>query len=205
MGLGNPGPDYADTRHNVGFRVVEEVARRTGASLDEERHRGRFGTGWARCAEHGLDGPEGEPGPVGLLCPLTYMNRSGTAVAAVLEAHPELDPRSDLLVVFDDLDLPLGRLRLRPSGGAGGHNGLADVLEVLGSRSVPRLRVGIGRPQSGHDPVEYVLAPFAADERRALPGIVARAADAVETAVAQGVGPAMTEVNRAPDAAEVET
>ncbi|MGH0037637.1 MAG: aminoacyl-tRNA hydrolase [Myxococcota bacterium] len=199
MGLGNPGPEYASTRHNVGFLVLEEVARRSGATLDQQRFHGYFGSGWSRCAAHGLDGPEGDAAPVGLLCPHTYMNRSGRAVAAALDAHPELDPRADLLVVYDDLDLPLGRLRLRPSGGAGGHNGLADVIEAVGDRAVPRLRVGIDRPPPGQDPIEYVLAPFDAAQQRALPGLLARAADAVELALALGVRAAMTEVNRAPE------
>jgi PTH1 family peptidyl-tRNA hydrolase len=199
VGLGNPGPDYASTRHNVGVRVVEELARLTGASLDEERFHGRFGVAWAPCADHGVDGPEGEPAAVGLLCPLTYMNRSGTAVAEALAAHPSLDPSADLLVVYDDLDLPFGRLRLRPSGGAGGHNGLADVIEVIGDRAIPRLRVGIGRPPPDEDPVEYVLAPFGGDELRALPGLLARAAESVQCALALGVAAAMTEVNRAPE------
>lgn len=202
VGLGNPGPEYAATRHNIGFRVLDELARRNGASLEAERFHGRFGTAWAPCAVHGLDGPESDPAAVGLLCPLTFMNRSGRAVAAALQAFPLLDPRSDLLIVIDDLDLPFGRLRLRPAGGAGGHNGLASVLEAVGDRAVPRLRVGIGRPPPERDPVEYVLSPFDAAEQRALPALLVRAAEAVEEALAHGIAAAMTAVNRA---AEVES
>ncbi|MCZ6782637.1 MAG: aminoacyl-tRNA hydrolase [Proteobacteria bacterium] len=185
VGLGNPGPSYAGTRHNVGFRVVERFARSAGIELRELRFRGRFGRGRWRDSE------------VAVLEPQTTMNRSGDAVAAALAALPPLDPGNDVLVVFDDLDLPFGRLRLRPSGGAGGHRGLADILAALGHESVARLRFGIGRPPAGRDPVEYVLELFAPHEERQLEERLAAAADAVELALAGGVVPAMGTVNRA--------
>ena len=119
VGLGNPGPSYAGTRHNVGFRVVERFARSAGIELRELRFRGRFGRGRWRDSE------------VAVLEPQTTMNRSGDAVAAALAALPPLDPGNDVLVVFDDLDLPFGRLRLRPSGGAGGHRGLRRIVAVV--------------------------------------------------------------------------
>ena len=149
VGLGNPGARYADTRHNVGFAVVERVAARAGVGLSGERFSGRFGLG--RVA--GQD--------VGLLLPMTFMNRSGEALAAALEAFSQLDPAADLLVVFDDLDLPFGRLRMRRFGGAGGHRGMEDLIRALGHGEFPRLRFGVGRPPAGLDPVDWVLSPFA--------------------------------------------
>jgi len=196
----------------VGFRVVERLAERHGRALDEERFRGRFGR---VCLERpadtegrGADDPGG-PGPgrpvtgeapgraleVGVLAPLTFMNRSGAALSALLKRHPDLSP-AHVLVVFDDLDLPFGRLRLRRGGGSGGHNGLGDILRVLGTRDVPRLRFGIGRPPAGADPVEYVLSPFCEEERRRLGPRVDRAAQAVEDALVHGVERAMNRVNR---------
>lgn len=184
VGLGNPGPAYADTRHNVGFLVVDELARRMGTVLDVERFHGRFGRGrlaGADCA---------------LLQPTTFMNRSGRAVAAAVAGLAEVEPTRDLLVVQDDLDLPLGRLRLRAAGGAGGHNGLADVLEALGTRAVPRLRVGIGRPVAGA--IDHVLAGFEPAEREELVATIGRAADAVERWIRDGIERAMEQANRPP-------
>jgi PTH1 family peptidyl-tRNA hydrolase len=186
VGLGNPGPDYERTRHNVGFRIVETLAARHRVELRwEARLHAHFGTGR-------VDGVE-----VALLEPQTYMNRSGGAVLAALDAHP-IDPREDLLVVYDDLDLPFGRLRLRPAGGAGGHNGIGDIAERLGHNEFARLRFGIGRPLAGQDPVAYVLAPFAPGEEERLPERLAAACDAVEAALADGVLRAMNRVNAPP-------
>jgi len=188
VGLGNPGPEYEHTRHNVGFRVVERFAARHRVALvPEKRLHGRFGTG--RVAGAAL----------GILEPLTWMNRSGGAVAAAIDAHP-LDPASDLLVVYDDLDLPFGRLRLRPSGGAGGHNGLADIQERLGRSDFARLRVGIGRPPVATDVIDYVLAPFDAGEIASLDGLLDSACDAIEAALREGVARAMNRINAAPAA-----
>ena len=186
VGLGNPGPEYEATRHNVGFRIVERLASRSGVALRrDKRLRGRFGVGRVAGAE------------TGLLAPETWMNESGLAVEAALGAHP-LDPATELLVAYDDLDLPFGRLRLRPSGGAGGHNGLDDIQERLGRSDFARLRFGIGRPPPGVDPVDYVLAPWTPDEAAALPGRVDAACDAIELALAEGVARAMNRVNGAP-------
>jgi PTH1 family peptidyl-tRNA hydrolase len=186
VGLGNPGPEYEATRHNVGFQVVERLAARRAIALRRERRlHGRWGVGRVAGAE------------TALLAPETWMNRSGEAVVAALDAHP-LDPASELLVVYDDLDLPFGRLRLRPRGGAGGHNGLGDVLERLGRDDFARLRFGIGRPPPDVDPVDYVLAPWTADEARALDARLDAACDAIELAFAEGVAYAMNRVNAAP-------
>jgi len=184
VGLGNPGPEYADTQHNVGFRVVERLAERHGIGLRRERRfSGLFGDGIANGVA------------VGLLEPHTWMNLSGQAVLAAVDALPIGDLASDLVVVYDDLDLPFGRLRVRPGGGAGGHNGLADIQERLGRSDFPRVRFGIGRPPPGEDPVEYVLAPFAAEQRAALDARIALAADAIEAILAEGVAIAMNRFN----------
>jgi len=133
VGLGNPGPRYADTRHNAGVRVLERFARDEGIALDERRYASRFGSG--RLA--------GAPGlGVALLAPETFMNRSGDAVAAAIAELGLGDVAGNLLVVLDDVDLPFGRLRLRAAGGAGGHRGLADVIERLARQDFARLRFG---------------------------------------------------------------
>jgi len=181
VGLGNPGPEYEATRHNVGFRVVEGLGRRLGARFEPA-----FG---GRLARVRPGGPDGEP--LALFLPERFMNRSGEPVARALRGLGIDDPAMRLLVVHDDLDLPPGRLRMRPGGGAGGHNGLGDVLAVLGRRDVPRLRVGVGRPPPGRSAVEHVLAPFDPAEAAALPGWIDAAADAAETFAREGVGPAM--------------
>ncbi|RIL06682.1 MAG: aminoacyl-tRNA hydrolase [Proteobacteria bacterium] len=189
VGLGNPGPEYEATRHNVGFLVVERLAARHGIALaPAKRLFGRFGVGRIAGVE------------TGVLEPLTFMNRSGRSVCAAIDAHP-LDPASELVVVYDDLDLPFGRLRLRPSGGAGGHNGLADIQQSLGRSDFARLRFGIGRPAPGVDPVDHVLAPFTADEAARLAPDLERAADAIEAVLAEGVGAAMNRFNRDPSPA----
>jgi len=185
VGLGNPGPRYRDTRHNVGFRVVEELAGRHRLALDESRFEGRYGVG----AVAGAD--------VALLLPQTFMNRSGDAVSLACEALP-LSVPGDLIVVYDDLDLPLARLRLRLAGGAGGHRGMQHIIGELGSRDFPRVRFGIGRPEVGRDPVEYVLAPFSPAEASGLRAGVLRAVEALECALRDGIRTAMDRFNPAP-------
>lgn len=197
VGLGNPGPRYAPTRHNVGFRIAERWARRTGIALAEQRFGGLYGAG-------SLARPESEPLAVGALEPLSWMNRSGEALAAAVAGLGLTDPASELLLVFDDVDLPFGRLRLRPRGGAGGHRGVADVIEALGHSDFPRLRFGVGRPEGALDTADWVLEPFSEDEEQRLPERLEAACDAVDAALLDGVGPAMNRFNRdpAPEAPE---
>lgn len=196
VGLGNPGPVYADTRHNAGFRITRHFAEASGIALRGERFHGRFGQGT-------LPG-SGDPRiDVAILQPKTFMNRSGEAVAAALRELEIRDCERDLLVVIDDVDLPFGRLRVRAAGGAGGHRGLADVLDHLAGFdgvAVPRLRFGVGRPEAGGDTAAYVLEPFSALEELQLPARLEWAAEALEVALREGVPAAMTRFNRDPEA-----
>jgi PTH1 family peptidyl-tRNA hydrolase len=186
VGLGNPGPRYARTRHNVGMRATERLRARWRLPPPDERFEGRF----ARARVEGLGGLD-----VGVLEPETFMNESGRAVAAALRKLPIEDPAADLIVVLDDADLPFGRLRLRAAGSDGGHNGLADVLERLGRRDVPRLRIGIGRPALPMDTADFVLAKLSAEEETALPALLERTGDAVECFLREGIAPAMNRYN----------
>jgi PTH1 family peptidyl-tRNA hydrolase len=185
VGLGNPGRRYCETRHNVGFRVVDCLASRLGIRLAQARFDGRFGRGRLR----GID--------VGLLEPQTFMNDSGRAVAGALGLLPVEEVSSDLLVVFDDADLPLGRLRVRARGGDGGHLGLRDVIARVGTQELPRLRVGIGRPSDFQDTVAHVLQEFSDAEQEALADALGRAAAAAELFVTEGVVAAMDRFNAA--------
>jgi PTH1 family peptidyl-tRNA hydrolase len=190
VGLGNPGPRHARTRHNVGFRVAERFAAAHAIDMGREDFGGRFGTGEVAGA--------GGPVRVAVLEPQGFMNRSGDAVAQAVAALPVEDPPRDLLVVLDDVDLPFGRLRLRKQGGAGGHRGLADVIERLARDDFPRLRFGIGRPGAGVDTRDHVLREFTPDEERSLPALLARAADAVALALTRGLDEAMNLYNPDP-------
>jgi PTH1 family peptidyl-tRNA hydrolase len=181
VGLGNPGAEYGGTRHNIGFAVVEALAGKWQCGL---RSRPKF------------SGQVGDaPGGVRLLLPETFMNRSGTAVAA-LANWLKLTP-ADVLVVVDDADLPLGQLRLRLRGGSGGHNGLRSIIEALGSEEFRRLRVGIGRHgPAGADITGHVLGRFAAAEKAAVRVAVADAVAAIECCVQDGFAVAMNRFNR---------
>jgi PTH1 family peptidyl-tRNA hydrolase len=194
VGLGNPGPRYAGTRHNVGFRVVERFAQERRIPLDERRFGGRFGR-----AGVALGG--GEPLDLGLLLPESSMNRSGEVVREALARLPVGEVARDLLVVLDDVDLPFGRLRLRPGGGSGGHLGLADLIACLGRDDFARLRFGVGRPSLPMETAEWVLQRFSPEEESRLGERIDAAAAAVEAALALGVEAAMNRVNRDPAAA----
>ena len=184
LGLGNPGPRYAGTRHNVGFEVAAELLRRRG----REEWMQRFS-----CELRVID-----PGRMVVVArPLVYMNRSG---AAALRLLGELEMQAEnMLVVVDDVDLPLGALRIRVSGGPGTHNGLRDLCDALGT-GFPRLRVGVGGAEQGADLAEYVLSPISPDEKNRADAAVQRAADAVEVALRDGLERAMNTYNRPPKA-----
>lgn len=184
VGLGNPGKRYERTRHNVGFSVVDRLAFRNGLKLNEKRDQ-------ALIVEWSVDGER-----VVLAKPQTFMNRSGTAVRDLLdEYHGSAD---DLVVVYDDLDLPLGRIRLRGHGSAGGHRGILSILEHLPSAGFFRVRVGIGRPPEGADAVDFVLSPFNDQESAKAERSVERAREAVESLLKDGPRHAMELYNRAP-------
>lgn len=183
VGLGNPGPKYAGTRHNVGFDVVDDLARRWQIGMGAEKFHAWFGVG----------DYSGER--VGLMKPTTYMNRSGQAVLAAGQFYKlEL---TDLMVVVDDLALPVGKIRIRKSGSSGGHNGLEDIVARVGSDAWCRLRIGIGA-RTG-DPKVYVLGEFDESEKPVIQAAIKKAADAVECWVAQGPDQAMNKFNVGPD------
>jgi PTH1 family peptidyl-tRNA hydrolase len=182
VGLGNPGSRYARNRHNAGFMVVDELRRRAGSPAS------RLKLG-AELSEATLAGE-----PVLLCKPLEFMNCSGLAVqraAAFWKIPPE-----QAVVVHDELDVPLGRLKLSVGGGSGGHNGLQSIIQEWGSPDFSRVRLGIGRPPVQWDAADYVLADFAEDERRLLPDLISEAADATETIVKSGVQVAMNIFNK---------
>ncbi len=181
VGLGNPGREYAATRHNVGFRVVDALAQTWGVSFGHSRQR-------ALLAEARLGNRR-----VWLAKPQTYMNLSGQAVGPLVRFYRL--PLTHLLVIYDDMDLPFGVLRLRPLGGHGGHKGMKSIIEALGDRRFPRLRIGIGRPPGHMDPATYVLRPFSAAEREQWPWVQARAVEAVQRWLNDGLEAAMSWVN----------
>jgi PTH1 family peptidyl-tRNA hydrolase len=184
-GLGNPGERYRLTRHNVGFRVVDLLADRWGLT-----GAGRVKDGGAR-----LEATRGDPPErILLVKPLKYMNLSGGVLKSAIR-QTEVDPAVDLLVVTDDVDLPLGRLRLRREGSAGGHNGLRDIIAALGTNEFSRLRVGIGRPGNSRVTMDHVLATFTPDERELVTEAIATAADAAERWLAEGIDEAMNVFN----------
>lgn len=182
VGLGNPGIEYRDTRHNIGFMVVDELARLSGVSFTEEKR-------W-----HGL---VAKAGSLILVKPTTYMNDSGRCVQALAQFYKTAV--QELLVIYDDVDLPLGRIRMRLAGSAGGHNGLKSLIRSLGSDAFPRLKLGISTPSgrpAGERLVGHVLGKFRDDERTELAIMISRATDAVRSACQSGLESAMNLFNR---------
>jgi PTH1 family peptidyl-tRNA hydrolase len=192
LGLGNPGEEYLATRHNVGFRVVEELARRWEIPFDRQECNALAALRAAAPLEGAVEGDD-----VLLVKPQTYMNRSGWAARCLAERHA-LDPAA-VLVVYDEVNLPLGKLRLRRAGSPAGHRGLESVIENLRSAEVPRLRLGVapeaGKPAGGEELVDFVLSPFAAAEREAVEEMIGRAADACDAWLRDGVEAAMGRFN----------
>lgn len=186
VGLGNPGRKYEGTRHNIGFECVEAVARRAG--LSGQPGQGRFD---ADCRDVRIEGQR-----VLLVRPLTYMNLSGQSVRRFVDFFRI--PLPDLLVICDDLALPVGALRMRAGGSSGGQKGLQNICDLLGSTDIPRLRIGIGACPPEWDAADYVLARIPAAERLVLDDAVARAADAVICWTREGINEAMSRFNRVP-------
>lgn len=199
IGLGNPGSKYANTRHNIGFDIIDAIATRTQVQLtQDDGHRGKSSrwTSWLRKREAlAMKGSGVLDGlPFNLIKPLTFMNRSGLAVVHYAQAL-QLDAK-DILVMFDDISLPTGTVRLRKKGGAGGHNGVQSIIDELGTSDFPRLRFGVGNDFERGQQVEYVLAPFADDEREIVATAVAESADAILTSIREGIDIAMNQFNR---------
>ena len=181
VGLGNPGKEYKYTRHNLGFLVIEALAKQYRVALQKEQGFPGF------VAKIGIGGIESA-----LLQPVTFMNGSGGAVVMAVQqgaAH------QDILVVCDDFTLPFGQMRIKPSGSAGGHNGLKSIIERLGSEDFPRLRLGVGQPGPKVDPVDYVLSNFTPAEKKALPDFINHALDCVTCWVTEGAQVAMNRFN----------
>jgi peptidyl-tRNA hydrolase, PTH1 family len=183
VGLGNPGPEYRDTRHNVGFKVADELARRYDLS---------FAMAPSQVPETVVAKRFGQ-NPVLVAKPLIFMNRSGEAVGA-LASYYDI-PSTDLLIVVDDVDLPFGRLRARARGSAGTHNGLRSIVNRLGSTEFPRLRLGVGRGDARRDLADHVLSKFEPDERSVLDELITRAADAAEMFAMEGIAKVMNVYN----------
>jgi len=187
VGLGNPGKVYAHNRHNIGFRCLNYFARLHSIRFDHRQCRARIGLGEVR----------GEK--LLLARPSTFVNLTGKPVACLVRKHDI--PLSDLLVIYDDLDLPLGKIRLRQSGGSGGHKGMNSIISALGSEDFPRIRVGIGRPQveeqsiSEDAIVNYVLSDFSPQEEKVTKPAIAMVSEAIDCFLTQGVEAAMSKFN----------
>jgi PTH1 family peptidyl-tRNA hydrolase len=181
VGLGNPGAKYANTRHNVGWMALHAFARKHGVSIDRNGYQGLYG-------EMRWEGAK-----VILLQPMTFMNLSGRSLAPAAHFY-KVDP-ADILVVYDDLDIAPGKLRLREKGSAGGHNGMKSIIQELGTQEFPRLRIGIGRPAPGWQVIDWVLAPFGADDAATIALVLPRAVEAMEAFLNEGTFKAMTKFN----------
>lgn len=180
VGLGNPGRRYARTRHNVGYRVADEFCRRNRIWMWRTRFDSKYGAGTVYGERYAV------------IKPKTYMNRSGYAVAAAAEKFNIVPDR--IIVINDDIDLPVGRIRVRRSGSSGGQKGLESIIDELATEAFPRIRVGVGNP-GGRDAAEFVLSPFQPEEEGIITGAVEDAARAVEVIIADGIDRAMAEFN----------
>ncbi len=183
VGLGNPGQEYRWTRHNMGFLVLDHLARKEGIQLARRRFQAIFGQGR-------ISG-----GDVILAKPQTYMNLSGEAVGRLLRFFHI--PPAELIVIHDDLDLPFGKIRIRRQSGHGGHQGVKNIIENLGNKDFARVKIGIGRPANpAQDPADYVLAPLSREEREEAQEAASRAAEAVETLLSSGPEEAMNRFHK---------
>lgn len=182
VGLGNPGRDYAHTRHNAGFRALDVLAQKLGCKIDKLKFQGLY-------CQTGYEGKK-----LFLLKPQTYMNLSGRSVLQ-LSAYYNIPPQK-IVVLFDDISLPPGRLRVRPNGSAGGHNGIKSIIAELGSQDFPRVKIGVGaKAHPDQDLADWVLSGFTAQEEKALESALSRAADAALTIVDDGVPKAADRFN----------
>ena len=183
VGLGNPGSEYQSTRHNMGFAAIDYISEKQGIPVKKSKHQALIGEGT-------LGGER-----VVLVKPMTYMNLSGDAVSALARWY-KVEP-ADILVIYDDMDLPVGQMRLRPSGSAGGHNGMKSIILRLSSDQFPRLRIGIGRREN-NDTIDYVLGKLNREEQEIQFKLLGDVCDAVVMFVKNGLEPAMNRYNRKP-------
>jgi PTH1 family peptidyl-tRNA hydrolase len=182
VGLGNPGEVYQRTRHNIGYLVIDKLLQGLGLELNQVKYQ-------AAWSSSSLDGQE-----VVIAKPLTYMNESGKAIVSLLNAFQL--PIKHLIVIYDDIDLPLAQLRIRPKGGSGGHKGVNSIIEALQSQDFPRVRIGIGRPRGRQEPAEYVLRTFTKREWLKLEPTLEKAVEVVKVIVVKGLNYAMNLYNR---------
>jgi PTH1 family peptidyl-tRNA hydrolase len=181
IGLGNPGRQHAGNRHNIGWRIADHLAASRGWQFSKKQNDALIAFGQVDDARAIVAKPQ------------TFMNLSGRAVQPLARFYKV--PPDRLLVIYDDLDLPFGVIRLRETGGAGGHNGMRSIIERMGTGDFPRLRAGIGRPPGRMDPAAFVLRDFDANEQAGLPDVLERAAQAIETFITQGIAAAMNRYN----------
>ena len=181
-GLGNPGPEYKDTRHNVGFRVISRMSRELGVRLRD----GRFHSKHVRTKIRGKE--------IILLCPDTFMNLSGKSIKGCADYYGL--KTENILIVHDDLDLPVGRIKIVKYAGSGGHKGVASIIDYLGGKEFPRIKIGIGRPRFGETTEEYVLSSFYEDQMKIMEKVIQMSAYACKLCVSGGVESAMNHINR---------
>lgn len=184
VGLGNPGKEYINTRHNIGFCVIDELAEQENISVLEKKHRALIGKGY-------IGGQK-----VILAKPQTFMNLSGESVRALVDYY-RIDEAEELIVLSDDISLKPGQLRLRKKGSAGGHNGLKNIIAQLGSDEFQRIKIGVGEKPKGYDLADYVLGHFSAEEQKLMAQVSKEAADAVRAILSDGIETAMNQFNGA--------
>lgn len=183
VGLGNPSKEYENTRHNIGFDTIDAIADKYNINVMELKHRARIGKGY-------IGGDK-----VILAKPLTYMNLSGESVRAIIDYY-KAEPETELIVISDDISLPLGQIRVRKRGSAGGHNGLKNIIKHLGSENFQRIRMGVGEKPKDYDLVDWVLGHFNKEDRKAVDEAIGKAVQAVEMMLQDGADAAMNEFNR---------
>jgi peptidyl-tRNA hydrolase, PTH1 family len=182
IGLGNPGKEYENTRHNIGFKAIDELSKDLNISFSKDQYKARIGLG------------EWSGDKIILAKPQTFMNLSGESVGELARWHKI--PASNIIIIYDDMDIPVGDIRVRSSGADGGHNGMRSIISHLNTKDFPRIRIGIGRPSAGDDPSEYVLSKFTKDEARMCEGSLMSARDAAKMIVTDGIDAAMNEFNK---------
>ena len=189
-GLGNPTREYEGTRHNVGFDVIDRLAARYNIDVDVKKHRALIGKGM-------IAGQK-----VILAKPQTYMNLSGESIRSILDYY-KVDPETELIVIYDDISLDVGKLRIRAKGSAGGHNGIKNIIAQLGSDKFKRIRVGVGEKPKNWDLADYVLSPFSKEERTQVDEAIRHAADALEMILQDDIDSAMNKYNKKTPVKEV--